>query len=160
MGIDFIRKGGPQLLAAFGRVRHTYPNAELVIVGPRLKVSGKNVIVKGYLDHEAMNKVYSDASLFVLPTLQEPFGLSFLEAMAYQLPCIGSHLEAIPEIIDDNLTGALVRPSNVQELSEKIITLLSSPITMKEMGLRGHQKIIEKYNWDIVADKILKGVGW
>jgi len=154
VGVDFVRKGGPQLLEAFMKVRHAHPTAELHIVGPDLKTSHENVILRGFLGHETMSKVYSDASLFVMPTLQEPFGLAFLEAMAYQLPCIGTNVEAIPEIIDHDSTGFLVTPGDVEQLSRAIITLLNSPDLMKEMGMKGYQRILERYNWNTVADEI------
>lgn len=157
VGIDFVRKGGPQLLRAFRKVRKLFPDAELYIVGPEQSIINEsNVISKGCLSHEDMSRVYQEASIFVLPSLREPFGLSFLEAMAYQLPCIGSNIEAIPEIIENEKTGFLVEPGDINDLAEKIITSFRFPNMTKKMGIEGYKKIINRFNWNIVADKIIK----
>ena len=157
VGKDFIAKGGETLLKAFEIVSNEIPNAELTIVGEEIKINGKNISVKGYVkSKEEMNNLYRSSSIFVLPTLREAFGLSFLEAMSHKLPCIGTNIEAIPEIIEDGVTGYVVPPNDPTTLAKKIISLLKDRILMEDMGEKGYQKVINRFTWEKVGDKINK----
>ena len=98
-----------------------------------------------------MPEIYRNASIFVLPTVREPFGLAFLEAMAYTLPCIGTDIEAVPEIIDDGKTGFVIPVNDYKILAERIIYLLNNPEIADNMGSVGQQKITSFYNWERVA---------
>ena len=80
----------------------------------------------------------------------------FLEAMIHKLPCIGSTVDAIPEIIIDGETGFLIEPDDVKNLSNKIIKLLKNPELSKNMGLKGYERAKNLYNWDDFGDKIDK----
>jgi glycosyltransferase involved in cell wall biosynthesis len=154
VGKDFRPKGGEILLSAFKQVRKQIPSAKLVVVGPREVIRSPGVIGKGWVDFRAMPNLYREASIFVLPTLREAFGISFLEAMAYQLPCIGTDIQAIPEIIDNGKTGFIVPLLNSKELSDKIIALLQNEELMKKMGQEGYRKVRDHYNWELVASKM------
>ena len=155
VGKKFSPKGGEFLKLAFQQVRQEIPDARLVIVGPREVIHGPGIIYKGFREFSEMPQIYAEASLFVLPTLQEAFGLAFLEAMAHQLPCVGTNIQAIPEIIDDGVTGFLVPHSDHDELAKKIILLLKDPQMMERMGRRGAEKVRQYYTWDFVATKII-----
>jgi len=155
VGKDFKRKGGEVLLKAFQRVRKEIRDAKLIIVGPKKIIQGPGIIYKGLVDYRSMPALYREASIFVLPSLREPFGLSFLEAMAHQLPCIGTDIQAIPEIIEDRRTGFVVPAFSEDELAEKIIMLLKNEDLMKRMGTRGLRKVKENYTWDLVSSRIL-----
>ncbi|MFA5014850.1 MAG: glycosyltransferase [Actinomycetota bacterium] len=158
IGKDFYRKGGKVLLEAFQIVRKKIADARLIIIGdPKEKVPihQEDVEIKGFINSKDIGQFYQEASLFVLPTLREPFGLVFLEAMSYQLPCIGTEIEAIPEIIKDGRTGFLVPPKNSNVLAEKIIILLNNKNLMMEMGKEGCCKIRENFNWDKVAERMI-----
>ena len=95
-----------------------------------------------------------EASIFVMPSLCEPFGLVFLEAMAYALPCIGTRIDAMPEIITDGETGFLVTPKNVNDLAEKIITLLKNVRLLESMGEKGSEKVQMNFRWEDVGKKV------
>lgn len=155
VGKSFKNKGGEILLKAFWSVRELIPNARLIIVGPKEKIQGPGILWKGFVDFQSMPALYRQASLFVLPTLREAFGLSFLEAMAHQLPCIGTNIQAIPEIIDNEKTGFTVPILDETKLAEKIILLLKDEKLMKKMGDEGYNKIKEYFNWNLVASRML-----
>lgn len=158
VGKSFKPKGGEVLLSAFQRVRKKIPSAKLVIVGPRETIQGQGIIFKGWVHFREMPNLYRGASIFVLPTLREAFGISYLEAMAHQLPCIGTEIQAIPEIIDNGRTGFIVPLLNEKELSDRILTLLYNEDLMKKMGSKGYQRIKKHFNWDLVASKIIKEI--
>jgi len=156
VGTNFLAKGGKILLQAFKIIQKEIPQAKLTIVGCSPKIRQEGVIVKGYLPTSKLISEYESASLFVLPTFREAFGISFLEAMAYKLPCIGTNIEAIPEIIDDGITGFIVPVNNFLKLAEKIIVVLTNKSLMKKMGEAGYQKVKKYYNWDLVADRMIE----
>ena len=77
VGVDWKRKGGPVLIEAFEIVRKTYPNAILTVVGckPDTHVGGVNE--KGRVPLEELVDYYIEASIFCMPTIEEPFGIVF-----------------------------------------------------------------------------------
>jgi len=84
------------------------------------------------------------ASVFAMPSIQENFRHVFLEAMAYKTPCIGTAVDAMPEIIENGKTGFLVPPNDHKELADKLILLLEEENLMKRMGEPGRRRV-EKY---------------
>lgn len=165
VGKDFKRKGGADLLAAFATVRATVKTAELTIVGPQLDQPPPGVRCVGFLsktDPAGLNSLlneYERASIFVMPSLYEPFGVAFAEAMAYKLPCIGTNICAMPEIITHDRTGFLVPPRDPAALASRILELLDSAPTCREFGDSGYQRYMEKFTWRAVTDRMLEVVG-
>lgn len=156
VGYEFERKGGKVLLAAFERVAAEIPDAELLIAGPRQLPDPlpRGVRVLGPASSQEVSQLYTRASLFVMPSLFEPFGLVFLEAMEHKLPCIGSDRCAIPEIIVDGETGLIAPAGDAQALADKIIYLLRRPHTMRLMGERGRERVRTLFTWRTVAERI------
>lgn len=156
IGDNFLAKGGDVLMKAFRLVKKEIPDTQLAIVGCKPDISEGGVGIKGWLNKEDLIREYKAASLFVLPTFREAFGISFLEAMAYKLPCIGSNIEAIPEIIDEGKTGFTVPVNDPALLSKKILLLLRNKNLIQQMGGNGYKKIIERFNWGRVVDNIYR----
>jgi glycosyltransferase involved in cell wall biosynthesis len=160
VGIDFERKGGPLLLEAFAIVRREIPDAELTIVGRTLDDVPPGVRSLGPLskrnpaDVERLLDEYHRASLFVMPSLYEPFGIVFGEAMAHRCPCIGTNICAMPEIIDHGRTGFVVPPRDSVTLARHMIALLKEPAMARQFGERGYQKYLSELTWDAVAGKM------
>ncbi|MCK4851764.1 MAG: glycosyltransferase family 4 protein [Candidatus Omnitrophica bacterium] len=156
VGLDFQRKGGPVLLKAFEIVKKEIPECRLYIVGSNLRVRQEGVIVKGVVTPSELAPLYESSTLFVLPTIREPFGLVFLEAMAHGLPCIGTDIEAVPEIIEDGITGFIVPAEGHLALARRMISLLRDRPLMEKMGRAGYRKVSTLYNWDKVAERMLR----
>jgi glycosyltransferase involved in cell wall biosynthesis len=149
VGKEFVRKGGPELLAAFRIVRARHPDAELWMVGgqqPERAPPGVQLL--GRISLPEVARLYRRAGVFVLPTLREPFGLAFLEAMSFGLPCIGSALEAIPEIVEDAVTGRLVPPRDVPALAAAMIEMVEDPARATAMGEAGRVRVAQRFGWD------------
>jgi alpha-maltose-1-phosphate synthase len=169
IGVDFRRKGGEQLLKAFAAVRERLPRATLHIVGPR-SVAGFEPLSGGITLHGFLNKsipadaaklerLFREASLFVLPSLYEPFGIAPLEAMAYQLPCLVSNGWALAETVMDGVTGALVEPGNIDDLAAEMGTLLADPDRLRVLGQAAGRRFDEHPTWETVARRIATEMG-
>jgi glycosyltransferase involved in cell wall biosynthesis len=160
VGKDFARKGGKDLLKAFSLVRREIPQAELTIVGPVLSDLPHGVTCTGPLSKlvpeelERLLEEYEQATVFVMPSLYEPFGIAFAEAMAHRLPCIGTAICAIPELISSGETGYLVPPANPSALASSILSLLKDPEACKEFGNAGFDKYVSSFTWDAVTRRI------
>jgi len=161
VGIDFVRKGGPQLLRAFQIVHDALPDAELHIVGPaKLNNPPSCVIFHGHLSKvdpggmRELESLFRDCTLFVLPSLYEPFGIAPLEAMLYQLPCLVTDAWALRETVIPGFNGDLVPKGSVEGLAEKLLQLLSKPDALATMGRQGRERVLRDYTWSAVVDRM------
>jgi alpha-maltose-1-phosphate synthase len=164
VGVEFNRKGGPQLLEAFKKVRAVRPGATLHIVGPSnpedVGKLGDGVKFHGFLDRSdpvqgaALRRLCSDAVLFVMPSLYEPFGIAPLEAMTYQLPCILTNRWAFPEMVEPGVSGELVEPEDHEGLTDRIMYLLDRPDLMQKYGAISRERVLQKYTWGSVVSNL------
>lgn len=156
VGYDWERKGGDYLYQAFKKVLILHKDAKLIIVGanPDLDTLSGSVEIWGRQNAETVARLFESASIFCMPTLREPFGLVFIEAMSYGLPLVAWNMGALPELIGNEETGILAKPLNAEDLAGKLSLLLDNPSLCLAMGKQGIDKTREFYNWDIVGDKI------
>lgn len=148
VGMDWKRKGGPQLVQAFSKVLEKHPDASLTIVGASPKINLPNCSVLGKIPLEEVNKYYEQASIFCLPTLLEPFGIAFLEAMSHGLPVVATDTGSIPEFVINNKSGFLVPPRDINQLSERLIDLLDDPGKCRSLGEQGYKIVAKTYTWE------------
>lgn len=85
---------------------------------------------------------YRRLDLFVLPSLDEAFGLVLLEAMAAGLPVVGTRVGGIPEILEDGSQGLLVAPADSHALAEAIRALWNDPARRGRMGATARQQAL------------------
>ena len=154
VGKQFRRKGGIALFRAFKEVKKKVGDAKLFIVGSSPKISGPGITVKGFVEKGQLAYLYRNASIFAMPSIFEPFGHVFLEAMAYKTPCIGGSRDAMPEIIEDGKSGFTVPVHDHMKIAEKIMYLLEDENAIKSMGEEGRQRVEKSFNWDAVAKRM------
>ena len=161
IGTEFARKGGPQLLKAFRIVRESIPSAELHIVGPaQVADLPPGAFSHGHLTKSdpaqrlSLESLFRDASLFVLPSLYEPFGIAPLEAMLYGLPAVVTNAWALREFVTPGINGDLVEKGSVEDLAKKLIQMLSIPDSLAAMGQKGREIVLSRYTWPSVADRM------
>jgi glycosyltransferase involved in cell wall biosynthesis len=155
VGVDFQRKGGEVLLAAWQQVRRRLPSSELWIVGPRRRRHSTNgVRWLGRQPHEEIKGLCARATVFVLPSLFEPWGFAFNEAMASGLPCVGTTACAMPEIIEDGVSGRLVEPGDADELAEALVDILGDPVHAARMGRAALDAFNRRGTWESVAARV------
>jgi len=157
-------KGVATLIKAFKRVRSK--NAELLIVGEgeekktleALADGDERIRFTGYLAGKELTDVTRNALAVVVPSeWYENAPISVLEAMAYGKPVIASRIGGIPEVIDENETGYLFEPGNVDEMAAKLGLVLSSPqSSITEMGKAARKKVEHLYNENIHYEKLME----
>ncbi|MBY0496487.1 MAG: N-acetyl-alpha-D-glucosaminyl L-malate synthase BshA [Cyanobacteria bacterium] len=143
----------------FARIRERVA-ARLLIVGegPELGRAEQLIGELGLHPHvelvgEAQDVVglLSVSDLFVLPSLQESFGLSALEAAACGVPVVASNVGGLPEVVTDGVTGYLHPPGHTSEMAESAIQILSNPELHARMAADGVRLAAERFSADRVV---------
>jgi glycosyltransferase involved in cell wall biosynthesis len=155
VGKEWARKGGPVLAEAFARLRRALPRARLLVAGPReAPPLPEGAVHLGEVPFHELPDLFAQATVFALPTLREPFGIAYLDAMACGVPCVGSRLEAVPEIVEHGETGLLVPPADPDALCDALRTILADPARAREMGARGRERVGARFLWQHVAERL------
>lgn len=92
------------------------------------------------------NDYFAQANVFVLPTNNDCFPISILEAMSFGTPVLSTNEGAISEIINNNETGMIIEKNNPKDLAFKIDYLLSNEKIRVELGQNSHKKFHETYS--------------
>ena len=161
-----VEKGLHILIEAMREVLREFPHAQLTLVGDGPEKSTieqlikeyqleKHVHLEGLCSHQEVSRYFKRAHVFVLPSLREGFPLVVLEALASGVPCIASNVGGLKAVVEDGVNGYLVSPSNMKELSLKVIELLNNPDVLKEMGESARNTIADHYSWGSIADRTL-----
>ncbi len=106
----------------------------------------------GRVDFNSVAQYYYNASLFVLPSRLETFGMTLLEAMASETPVIASNATAIPEIVDE--AGLLFDPDSVSELSDKMSLVLTEPNLRNDLIQKG-KKRSKEFTWEKSVSRLI-----
>ncbi len=161
-------KGHTTLLEALSLAAPRHPHLKLMIVGEvafwensyerelkdkidDLGIAGR-VIWTGF--REDVPELLRLCDIFVLPSVDEPFGRVLVEAMGVGKPVIGTNSGGVPEIIVDGETGLLVPPKDAEALAEAIEQMLSDPLQAQQMGEAGLNRARDLFDADRVADQV------
>lgn len=162
LGRVTFQKGPDYFVEAAARVIAKMPNVTFVMAGagdmlPRLieRVGqlrlGRHFHFTGFLRGEDVERMYAQSDLYVMPSVSEPFGISPLEAMLYDVPVIISRHAGVGEV----LTHALkVDFWNVTDLADKILAVLKYPALSREL-LRNGRRELQAIRWDVAAERIV-----
>ncbi len=94
---------------------------------------------------------YRKAEVAVVPSVYEGFGLPAAEAMACGAPTVATDGGALPEVVGREGDGIIVPRKNARALADAISRLLGNPALRKEMGARGHRRVMERFTWRAMA---------
>ena len=160
IGRNFFRKGGDKVVEAFNILQKEYSsNLKLVIAGPKIwplkSEIPSGVIFLGDASREIISKYYMTADLFCMPSRFEAFGIVFIEALSFGIPCIGRELYAMPEIIKPGINGYLTDNENPEKLAELIVKVLEDD-DMKVRVKKLSNNYRSYYSWDRVASDMVK----
>ena len=166
---QYARKRIKDLIAAFPLVLAQLPEARLVVIGDgpehgalREQVAelgvGSSVQLLGALaSDQEVRAWYRRASIFCLPSIQEGFGIVFLEAMASGLPVVSTTATAIPEVVPDGRAGLLVPPRDPPALAAAMVALLRDAELQERCRAFGLEQAA-RFDWDRVASLFLAAV--
>lgn len=167
LGSEIPRKNIRNLLESFKLISNKYPKLFLVKAGysggknyrrdminiiKELKLTKKVIIVSKEIDERDLSKYYSNAELFLYPSLQEGFGMPIMESMACGCPVVTSDMPPMNEIA---LEQILVDPNNHNDIANGMNSILSNNknrLKIKERGINRSRS----FDWKISANKILK----
>jgi glycosyltransferase involved in cell wall biosynthesis len=159
MGTLSVRKNVGTLLEAYGRLRSIVPDAPpLILAGHRTTASARwearaeqpplrgHVTITGYVDGARKIELYADATMLVLPSYEEGFGLPVLEAMACGVPVVVSSRGSLPEVAGAAATP--VDPDDVDGFAEAMRAVLQQdPADASARGIAQ----AARYSWSACA---------
>lgn len=144
------RKGHEYLIRAMEIVTKNIPQVKLFIAGEgNLRSRLLKIIKKLKLEEKVtllgkrsdIPQLLASSDLFILPSLNEAFGLVLLEAMCASLPIIATKAGGVPDIIKNNENGVLVEPKDVKSLAYAIIRILKNKELSDKLKNRAHRSI-------------------
>jgi alpha-maltose-1-phosphate synthase len=137
--------------------------AEVAALAERVSLERGNLIWIGrFIPLEDLIHLHSGASVFVCPSIYEPFGLVNLEAMACETAVVASRVGGIPEIVVEGETGYLVdydaddTEAFTTALANRLQELLSDPALAARMGMAGRQRVLRHFGWPAIASRTLE----
>jgi glycogen(starch) synthase len=162
LGRITFQKGPDYFVEAAAKVLKKLPEVTFVMAGagdmmPRMieRVAelgiGKNFHFTGFLQGTEVEQIFTMSDLYVMPSVSEPFGISPLEAMVYDVPVIISRQSGVSEILHHALK---VDFWDVNEIANKIIAILKYPRLVAEMIERSREEL-RTVRWENAAEKIV-----
>lgn len=161
---QYPRKHVADLIDAWPLVRQRVPDARLVIIGDgpehdalqqRAFVQRDSIhLLGGVTSDVQVREWYARSTVFCLPSIQEGFGIVFLEAMAAGLPIVSTNSAAIPEVVPHGIVGTLVNPSDPSALAAALIDLLCDPLKRATYATAARE-YVQRYDWERVTDRFL-----
>jgi glycosyltransferase involved in cell wall biosynthesis len=156
----FRSKGHFELLSALALVSRRYPNVRLAIVGSDYPADngetqmleaharelgiGENVIFTGQRSDIA--SLLAACDVFSLPSMEEPFGLVFAEAMAMRRPVVALSTGGTPEVVEHGKCGLLSAPGDIDALATNLLRLLADPALRSRFGQNGRLRVEENFS--------------
>ncbi len=158
-------KGQDVVLRAMPRILQSFPNARYAIAGggddaPRLRRLAEETGVAAQVDflgqvsEEEKNDLYRRATVFLMPSRGEGFGLVFLEAMGYRLPCIAGNGDAGREIVRNGVNGFTVDPGDPEAVAGAVLRLLGDPPLRTAMGEAGRRIRDSEYSFELFSRRL------
>jgi L-malate glycosyltransferase len=159
-------KGQAVLLHAMADVIKGFPDSLLLVVGDgpdRIHLEklaeqldiDRHVLWLGQRDQQEIFQLYSIMDVVAVPSLFEGFGLAATEAMAASRPVVGSRVDGLTEIIEEDITGYTVPVNDSGSLAKSISELLHNPEKAHAMGSRGHARVKDMFSLERFAESTI-----
>jgi len=155
-------------IGALSRVRREFPDAALAIAGPGERAyldslaalaEGQGVAgavhFLGMLRGREVQEAYAGAAAFVLPSLQENFGLAAAEAMAAGCPVIVSPQVALAPLVASRGAGRVAEPT-VPAVADALRGMLADEAGWRAAGQRGRALVLQRFTWPAVAGELIR----
>jgi starch synthase len=139
------------------------------IAQARMESQSEIIWIPQVVPKDVLISLYTHASIFVCPSVYEPFGIINLEAMACETPVVASAVGGIPEVVIHEETGLLVpfepigsenfEPTDAEQfardLAAAINSLLNTPERMQAMGRKARERVEQYFSWTSMAQQTL-----
>jgi len=166
------RKGFSYLIEAAKRVVERIPDVRFVIAGggplldslrDQVRASGleKYVSLPGKVAQEELINFYNQASLFVLPAIEddkgdtEGLGVVLIEALSCKVPVAASSVGGIPDVIKDGRTGILFPQRDSEAIADSITRVLRDDNLKDTLAAQGYEYVIERFGWESAIGEII-----
>jgi glycogen synthase len=162
LGRVTFQKGPDYFVEAAARVLKEVPGTRFVMAGtgdmlPRMvdRVAqlriGSHFHFTGFLGGADVERIYAMSDVYVMPSVSEPFGISALEAMLYDVPVIVSKQSGVSEVLQHALKTDFW---DIDDMANKIIAILKYPVIAEEM-VRNCRRELRAVRWDAAAGKVI-----
>lgn len=159
-GIDFLLRAMPFVVKQISDVK-------LFIAGAGKEVKRikryihelrleENIQLLGFVIEEDLNELYNKVRCIIVPSIFEGFGLTAIEAMAAGTPVIGTNVDGLREVIQNDVNGLLVRYNDVAALSQSIVHLLGDNAKQTHYIQEGIRKVVTTFNWDTISKRVFR----
>jgi glycosyltransferase involved in cell wall biosynthesis len=160
------RKNVATLLRAYERLLGRMPEAPRLILAGRIAAESRHLLEQlarppflnrashlGYVGDQERERLYREASVLVLPSLDEGFGMPALEAMTVGVPVVAANRGALPELVGD--TGVLVEPQDDVAMSDAIERLLIDDSFAERCAVAGVARAAQ-FSWVASATRLVQ----
>ena len=166
VGVEWHRKGIDRAVEAAANLTARGMNVHLHVVGalpPDSTWRRPYVTYHGFLSKSvdgeagALDRLYRDADVFLLPTRLEPFGIVFQEAAAHALPSVTSQVGGVPEIVVNMVTGiTLPDDAAPSDYADAIAELAGDPLRYAAMSAAARDRYESTFTWSGVAARVVR----
>jgi glycosyltransferase involved in cell wall biosynthesis len=166
MGTIEPRKNVETLLRAYAELIVRHPDAPPLVLAGRIEPACQPLLEElarpplagrvrymGYVSEPERERLYRAASMVVLPSLDEGFGLPALEAMTIGVPVVVSSRGALPEVV--GRAGLIVDPLDVSGLAGAMDRILRDPALARECSVAGVEQS-RRFSWDASAARLMQ----
>ncbi|HWO76374.1 MAG TPA: N-acetyl-alpha-D-glucosaminyl L-malate synthase BshA [Bacillus sp. (in: firmicutes)] len=128
---------GPEMSVVFNLINQLDIKSKVILLGKQ----------------ENLEELYSISDLMLLLSEKESFGLAALEAMACGVPCIGTAIGGIPEVIEDGITGFLVELGDIEDVQNKAISILSNPAVHEKFSQASIERVQNCFKSSLIVSQ-------
>lgn len=159
------QKNNDITIKVFNKILKRYPNASLTIVGDgpekeklmelclSLNIS-EHVEFTGFVENSLVRKIMANTQFFIMPSVNEGFGIVYMEAMYNKCITIGTEGEGISSFIDNGIDGFLVEANNITKIVDVITTCYENKQLMDEIVVNAYNKA-KRFTWPENARKYI-----
>lgn len=161
------RKGFPVLVRAAAKLRG---RAQVVIVGGgeyedavKREIEDRGVsdvvTLAGRLTNAQLAAAYAGCAVFCLPAVYdsrgetEGLGVVMIEAMSHGKPVVASGIGGIPDAVEDEVTGLLIKPNDPDLLARTLLSVVENEAFAKRLGEAGRERAQNLFSWESVASR-------
>lgn len=157
----FKDKGGELVLEVLSKARSIDPDIRLTIVGcqdAQRFSDHPGVTAFGFVPQNQLQEMFNTHNLFLMPALNEPWGLVYLEAMVCRMPIMGLNRNSFPEISNFGQFGFGIDRPDPDTLAQKLVEVFRDPEYLMNMGNQAQEWCLRHFTWEQTVRRIVEVV--